>query len=293
MKEIGWQILAALRGTGSITKSAELLHMTQPTLTKHLQQMEAELGVKIAIRNSKGIRLTPQGDYLAQEAALLLDEFQRIRDRLVKIGSGDCGAISLGVTNSFGRYTLPPLLKKYREQYPQVSFQISAGVSSQVFEMVQNRTVHIGFVRGETAFGFDGYTHLISEDHVLAAANKPFSLADLPSMPQICYTIDPQTAKMIDRWWYSYFSAPPIIGVNTHNGDTCRKMVEEGLGYAIFTVPSFLEHSPDLYRLPLYKKSGEPLKRYSWMICKQDFCDIPLYQSFIRFMQEQLKPAHA
>ncbi len=160
MTDQDWKIITTLYSTSNITRTAGILYTTQPTISKRLQQMEQELGVRLVERNSKGVHFTPEGDFVAEEGRKILQKISTIRESVLKISNGHTGKIRLGITNSMGRYILPPLLNLYKKKYPRVDFEFSTGVTSEVSAMLENHHSHVGFIRGEADPGMD--KHLLS-----------------------------------------------------------------------------------------------------------------------------------
>jgi len=285
MKESDWAILDILYREHNITKAAELLYMTQPSLTKRLKQIELEFQTAIAIRNPKGIVFTPQGEYLAQKAGEMVKQFKEIRRQVMEMNDGTSGKLKLGVTNSYGRFRLPVLLNKYKSQYPKVEFDIVSGLSGDIVSMVQQKELYVGFVRGDHAF--EGVKHVISVDQGLVVYSRKIELSDLPFIPRIEYGLDPLTVKFLDKWWYECFTAPPLRGMIVNHGETCREMIANGLGYGIFLVPDFLEGAKGLYQLPMVDKNKRPVTRNTWIICNSESYRIPLVRNFVEFVHVQ------
>ncbi len=282
MKDSDWAILNMLYREPNITKAAELLFMTQPSLTKRLQQIEKEFNTTIAIRNPKGIVLTAQGEYLAKKAAVMLSAFKEIHQQVMEMNDGNEGTLKIGVNNSYGRFQLPSLLNQYQTLYPKIHYEIISGLSSDVLKMVNLKELHIGFIRGDHEF--KGLKHLISVDPGYIVTKKEVLLNDLPNIPRIEYLMDPLTIKFLDHWWYEHFSVPPLKGLVVNHGDTCREMIANGLGYGIFLVPEFIEGTVGLYKQRMHTKGNIPFTRNTWMICNNNSYKIPFVQNFVDFV---------
>ena len=102
MREIDWYILDSLMRTKNITKSAEALYMSQPTITKRIMNIEEHFGVKLLKRTNKGVTFTPEGECLGQRAAGLAASFKQINEEMERFSSGKFGEIRLVMPNSFG-----------------------------------------------------------------------------------------------------------------------------------------------------------------------------------------------
>lgn len=282
MKDSDWAILDTLYREPNITKAADLLFMTQPSLTKRLQHIEKEFSTTIAIRNPKGVVLTAQGEYLAITAGKMLSMSKEIQQKVMEMNDGHKGTLKLGVTNSYGRFQLPYLFNQYKTKYSNINFEIRSGLSSDILRMVSHNELNIGFIRGDHEF--EGIKHLISVDPSYIVSKKEIRLEDLPYIPRIEYEVDPLTVKLIDQWWFEHFTVPPLKGLVVNHGDTCREMIANGLGYGIFFVPEFIEGSVDLYKLPMQTKDNTSFTRNTWMICNSYSSKIPFVKNFTDFV---------
>lgn len=286
MNESDWRILVELHKTPNITRTADRLFMTQPTLSKKLQGIERSLGAQLVLRFSKGVVFTPEGEYVAEQASKVLSHLEEVRGNLLRIGDGLSGTIRLGMTNAFARFTIPPLLMHYKELHPDVEFDISTDISAGIIRIVEANQVHVGLVRGDTEGSFE--RELISTEQACLVSKTEIALEDLPRLPQITYLKDPFAKKLLDDWWYDHFSKPSLIGMHANHGDTCHEMIANGLGYGIFLSPNFVSHSRGLFKTPLFYKDGRPLVRNSWMIWSGEFSDVPLVKRFLAYARERL-----
>ena len=290
MNNSTWKIVAELHATPNVTRTAERLNMTQSALSKRLQQIEDELGAQIVVRFSKGVILTPEGEYLAGKAREFLTGYEEIRRTILQVGNGESGLIRIGATNGFARSILPPYFKEYRRRFPNVEIDITTDISVNLINRLKEYSIHVGFICGETDCDFERV--LISADQARAVSSTPITLADLPRLPQIVYLRDPFSKKLLDAWWHDHFAEPPQIGMHANHGDTCREMALAGLGYAIFLSNAFLSENSGLFELPLTYADGRPLIRNSWMVWQKDISWIPLVRNFVDFMRSH-PPASA
>jgi DNA-binding transcriptional LysR family regulator len=286
MDEVDWKIIVELHRHPNITRTADRLCMTQPALSKRLQAIERGLGVQLVLRTSRGVVFTPAGEYVATAAARTLAQFDEIKRNIVSLGDGRSGVIRIGATNSFARFTLPRVLKQYKQLYPDVEFDISTGITASIIDLLDGYQIHVGFIRGEADRDFD--KELVGTEQACLVNRTEIALSDLPRLPQIAYLTDPFAIALLDDWWHSHFSVPPMIGMRANHGETCHEMIVNGLGYGIFLSPNFVSRSDDVFRLPLTYPDGSPLVRKSWMVWRGEFGGFPLVQRFLTYMRTQL-----
>ncbi|GAA4707795.1 LysR family transcriptional regulator [Brevibacillus fulvus] len=281
MDERDWLMLKVLFEKKNITKAAQSLYISQPTLTKRLQQIEKKFDVILVQRGTKGIQFTPQGEFLAKCAEEMLQRLRQIRETVDNMAQEVRGTLRLGVSNYFTRHKLPKLLKQFQQRFPQVEYQVITGWSHDVYQLVYNREVHVGIVRGDYSWS-DG-KQLLFEEHICVASKEKIELADLPARPRIEYEKDLLMKAMIDDWWHEMFSQPPYIAMEVDKSDTCKEMVVNGLGYAILASVLLNQHD-QLYQIRLTDRAGEPIVRRTWMLYQQQSRQLKMVDEFVRFV---------
>ncbi len=126
------QYALALSETLSFSQVAEQLGITQPALSKQIQHIEKELGVKLFDRNHSPLTLTPAGEYFVRNARELVYKEEQLRKALSQFSSGENGRLVIGVTPFRSLYLMPELVKKIRSRYPGVQVSLQETTSSQL-----------------------------------------------------------------------------------------------------------------------------------------------------------------
>ena len=152
MKDSDWRILYELHKTSNLTKTANLLFMTQPTLTKRLKQMETEWGCTIVDRTPKGLTFTAEGNFLATQAEKYLDLFRDTKDELKKLQEAALTEIVIGASYTYSKYSLADVLVPYQVTHPNVKFRIVNDSSDALYRQVLDGSVDVGFLRGDYEF---------------------------------------------------------------------------------------------------------------------------------------------
>lgn len=282
MNSKDWYMLQTLYREKNITKSANNLFVSQPALTKRIQQIEKEFGIEIVHRRQKGVQFTPQGEYLVKYAENMIKEEQELKDKLANMNEEISGTIRLGMT-SFITRQIPPVLKRFKERYPKVDFKLTSGWSNEIYNQIYNQEIHIGFVRGD--YKWKGMKELLLVENLALVSYKKIKFSELPNLPRIDYNSDVKLQEMIDKWWGENYNVPPNIGIKVDKTDTCREMVANDLGYAI--MPSvILKKSDNLYNVPLKDQSNNPIIRETWMLYNEEGYKLKLVRSFLEFMKE-------
>lgn len=283
MDDRDWLILKVLYNEKNITKAAKNLYISQPALTNRLQQIEKEFGVQIVHRGRRGVEFTPQGEYLAKCANQMLLKIQKIKENVVNMENRVTGTLRLGVSNYFTDYKLPGLLKLFKNEYPDIEFKVLTGSSSEIAHLIHSHEVHVAFVKG--AYSWNDQKRLLFEESICIASKDKIDLRELPNLPRIDYRMDPLLKTAVDNWWFENYSQPPLISIEVDKADTCKKMVLNGLGYAI--LPSLiLDDADDIYKIDLKSKNGKPILRKTWMFYHKESIQLKFVKAFVEFMEK-------
>ncbi len=169
----------------------------------------------IVHRGRRGVHFTPEGEYLAKCADEMITRLRKIKDHVLNMENQVVGTLRLAVTNLITRKTLPRLLKLFKDRYPSVEFKVMTGWSKDVFHLIYNQEVHVGFVRGE--YAWPGQKYLLSEEAICIASKEELQLERLPYLSRIDYQTDPLFKSLIDKWWTEHYTQPPYIAWRSTN----------------------------------------------------------------------------
>lgn len=283
MEEKDWILLQTLYDQQNITRTAEILFVSQPSLSYRIQQLEKEFGIKILYRGRRGVAFTPQGEYLVKYAKEMMRQLQQTKEFLLSMENKISGTLKIGTASSMARYKLPFILKKFHMKYPDVEFKVTSNRSSELVQSVYNQDVHLGFIRGDYHWAEE--KHLIMTENIWIVSKQKIALEELPNLSRITYKTDVSLENVFDNWWKENFSKPPSITMEVDNMETCKEMVLSGLGYAI--IPSIvLENNEEMQRIQLRSRHGEPIMRNSWVIYRKASLQIPFIQAFVDFIKK-------
>lgn len=130
----------------NITRAAELLHVTQPTLSRQLMELEQELGATLFIRGSREITLTEDGIFFRQRAEEIVELANRTEREFTQRGERVTGVISLGCTETMGMRKLADLIDRFGASFPDVQFDIYNGFTDDIKERIDKGVIDIGLL---------------------------------------------------------------------------------------------------------------------------------------------------
>ena len=119
---------------GNITHAAQRLHISQPTLSKQLKELEVELGKKLFIRGNYNVRLTDEGMLLRKRAEDILDMVGKTEEEFKALGEITGGDVRIGCAESDGMKFLAQRVKAIQDQYPSIRFHLYSGDTDDLSE---------------------------------------------------------------------------------------------------------------------------------------------------------------
>lgn len=222
----------------SFSKAAEVLFLTQPSVTARIQSLEKELGEEMFERSGRSVRLTDAGNTFLSYAQRALKEVQEGRDALEALRKTEVGSLRMGSALTISAYVLPKILKTFRARFPGVEVSVRTGRSDQVLDMVLNDEVQVGLVRSlvhpeiETVHLYDDEVVLVTDNSHPFARTKTARIEDVARQSLIFFDRASSYYGLI----HGFFRDAGIVPRHTMELDSMeatKMMVEEGLGIAI------------------------------------------------------------
>lgn len=130
----------------SITKAAELLHITQPTLSRQIAQMETEMGVKLFDRGTRKIVLTNEGILLRRRAEEILELVDKTERELSQQDEMVEGTVSIGCGDLVAVQMLPELIGSFHERYPAVTFDLYTATAEHIKDRMDRGLTDVGIL---------------------------------------------------------------------------------------------------------------------------------------------------
>jgi molybdate transport repressor ModE-like protein len=131
---------------GSISAAARRLMVTQPALSRRLQQLEQELEAPLLERSRKGVSLTEQGRFLAREGRALVERWERLKDGLGALTKLETGLVRVGGGATAVSFLLPPAIAQFQRSHPGVLLQVKEAGSRDVERDVIEERLELGIV---------------------------------------------------------------------------------------------------------------------------------------------------
>ena len=127
----------------SISRAAEVLCITQSTLSQYLSKLESEIGVKLFDRQRNGMVLTPAGTMYVEASKKMLQEKQELYNQIADISKGQTGTFSVGVTPHWGSMVIAEIIGKFKAAYPGVTVKIKEDTAEPLMRSLQDGSIDV------------------------------------------------------------------------------------------------------------------------------------------------------
>ena len=158
------RILKAVATEKNFTKAAELLYLSQPSLSKQIKTLEKNLDILLINRENNKISLTENGKVFLQYSDRILALCEESCRALIDLKNGERGNLTVGASQTIGTYLLPRVLALFAQNYPQIDLKVQVNSTRVIAKNVIDREIDLAVVGGEIPDGFK--KNLLVEDFV-------------------------------------------------------------------------------------------------------------------------------
>ncbi|PYZ94637.1 LysR family transcriptional regulator [Salipaludibacillus keqinensis] len=275
MKVEDYKLLATIRREGTIRAAANTLHISQPAISLRLKQIEHLWDQKLFIRSYKRMIPTLAGEKVIAFAEKTLEGEEKLRDDLSRIAETIGGRLSLGVSSVVGQYSIPSLLGKYIEKYPDVKVELVTGLSE---EIVQSKSdFHVIIVRGDKAGALNH--QLLFSDRLYLIGRK--YLSNSKDRPLIEFQSDLSLHTKIDEWFSANREWSTDQKIKVDQIETCKQLMIHGVGMAVLPEVATRDLNEATYTFQSLELDGKPLTRDTWLCFDDPAKELPQVQAFL------------
>lgn len=274
----------------NMTRAAEYLHVSQPTLSKQMKELEKELGKKLFRRSSSSVSLTSEGMLLRKRAEDILDMVDKTTDEFSALDDVTGGEVRIGCAESHQIKYLARVIKKFKEKYPLFRYHLSSGNTEQVTERLDRGLFDFAVIVEPPDLSKYNYIEVpevntwgvvMRKDSLLSHKERIY-VEDLLGLQLICS--EQSMKEDIPRW------CGEKVDTLLHSGSTNlfyngSVFVKEGLGYMLtFDNLADTSKDSDLCFRPL----SPPLETRMYVIWKKYQMFTPIAELLIEMLKSYL-----
>ena len=206
MSDFRLMVFQSVANNLSFTKASQELFISQPAITKHIQELETAYQTRLFDRQGSKISLTQSGRLLLKHCERILDEYKRLEYEMHLLHNEYRGELRLGASSTIAQYVLPPLLASFIAKFPHISLSLLSGNSREVETALQEHRIDLGLVEGVFRLPNLKYTSFL-EDELVAVVHTRSRLSlpdeitpkDLINIPLVLRERGSGTLDVIER----------------------------------------------------------------------------------------------
>ncbi|MCP3032357.1 LysR family transcriptional regulator [Halobacillus sp. A1] len=230
----------------NFSQTAKTLHISQPSVSLQIRQLEEYLGVTLFKRTTKSVYLTPAGELLLESAENILKQVNDTKKSIEKLSQKTSGNLIIGASLTIGEYILPYLLAEFSRKYPNIKLELKFYNSQQIIEKLNDKQIHLGFIESMISYPeFTQKAFLQDELVIIASCDKStlqgengyISTSKLFSLPFISREEGSGTRQVIEEKLQHNNLNPSKLNVilELENTESIKSAVESGMGISIIS----------------------------------------------------------
>lgn len=231
--------LVALADSGSLTKSADRVHLSAAAVHRQLKVLEEELGLRLYEREGRQLKLTQAAEMLLPMVRNLLAQYEAVRSAVTEWKGLERGVVRIGTGPTFSTYILPSLLEEFREKYPEVELLVETGHTPQLIELLRNGLIDFVFIVYSGTSDSSQLEVVATWDfEVVLVASRQHSppsrphLAELQKFPFVLYKKESIFENIIDRYFADHDFRPRVT-MRLDNAEPIKAMLHSGFGISM------------------------------------------------------------
>jgi DNA-binding transcriptional LysR family regulator len=295
------QAFLAITETGSFQQAARKCGVTQSTISRQIQALEADLGLQLFHRTAQA-KLTLGGERLLPRVRKICQEWRNATEELADLLAGKQPELCIAAIHSICSYYLPPILQKFCHNYPDVQLRVTSLGSDRALKVLKDGLVDLAIVMNNRFLttGPEMVVEVLYDEpiEVLTAANHPLAQyqqvpwSELIHYPQVVFKDGYGMQRLVkDRFDRLGATLQAVLEVNTL--DAFRGVVRQGELVALLPHSALVEARLDptlaVRSIANTAADGSSLTRQVVMVTTQDRLNIPPIQHFWQLVWESVK----
>ncbi|HVU14221.1 MAG TPA: selenium metabolism-associated LysR family transcriptional regulator [Phototrophicaceae bacterium] len=285
------RIFAAVAENNNFSQAAKALYISQPAVSRAVQELEEQVGLPLLDRSHRALALTEAGALLYQYAQRLFAVEQAAETALEQFQGLERGHLAVGASQTTGTYLLPPLLSRFHQQYPGVRLSLEIANTQTVLEKLHTQPLDLAFVEGPVKdkeflivpWRTDRLVIIVPPKHPLLA-KQPITLDQIGAEPYVQREVGSGTREVVD----DVFQRQGLtlnVAIELSSNQAVKQAVSAGLGVSIVSDATItLEVSAGT--LALLEVQGIDFNRTLTQVRLKGKPVSPAAEAFLRLLEE-------
>jgi DNA-binding transcriptional LysR family regulator len=222
--------------SGSISKAADELYITQPAASRSVKQLEKQIGSPLLFRTSKGVKLTREGEILFKYIEQAFNFIETAENKINEIRKLEIGEVKIGISDTLCKHYLLPYLEVFNRDYPGVKIHVTNPTTTRIIELLKRGKIDLGIVnlpveddRLEIKKGFELQDCFVAGEKYGYLADREILVSELVKYPLLLLERESNTRLYIDRYFKEH-GLEVIPEIELGNIDLLVQFAKIGLG---------------------------------------------------------------
>jgi DNA-binding transcriptional LysR family regulator len=290
------RLFATVARAGSFSKAAEILLLSQPSISKGVRDFELQLGCRLLDRTPRGVKPTREGLALMRHAETLFAAERDAEEELRALRSLDSGSLRIGASTTIATYFIPKYLGRFHAAYPGIDLQLTSANTRDIAHLMLAHEIEIGLVEGPVEedglvsepWRTDVMELIVGPDHPFAREHEPIDPRRIAGETLIVREQGSGSREVIAQALGAR-KIDPARTLEIGSTEAIKQVVAAGLGVAIVSVAA-MQDQIALKRLHAIKMRRLRIERTLWKLKTPGRLDVPSATAFERLISRPAAP---
>ncbi len=280
------RLFATVARTGSFSKAAEILLLSQPSISKGVRDFELQLGCRLLDRGPRGVKPTREGLALMRHAETLFAAERAAEDELRALRSLDSGSLRIGASTTIANYFIPDYLGAFHARHPGIELQLTSANTRDIVALMLAHEIEIGLVEGPVEEeGLASEPWRTDEMQLITGPDHPFAQAGQPIDPKriaeeiLIVREKGSGSREVITQALGKLKIEPARTLEIGSTEAIKQLVAAGLGVAIVSEAA-VKDQVALGRLSPVAMRGLKIVRTLWKLKAPGRLDVPAATAF-------------
>jgi DNA-binding transcriptional LysR family regulator len=284
------RLFATVVQTGSFSRAADTLHISQPAISKGVRDFELQVGCRLLDRTSKGVRPTREGQALLRHAETLFAAERAAEDELLSLRNLEAGSLRIGASTTIATYMIAEYLGVFRRQYPGIDLHVVSANTRDIAELMLAHNIEIALVEGpiedhdlvSRAWRTDVMSLITSPTHAFALSDGAIDPAALED--EILIVREPGSgSREVVAQALANCGVEPRRTLEIGSTEAIKQAVACDVGVSIVSTAT-IDDQVKLGRLKIIPMKDLQISRRLWQLKAPGRIDIPAAIAFERII---------
>jgi LysR family transcriptional regulator, low CO2-responsive transcriptional regulator len=264
------ELFVAVAREGSFTRAAQTLHISQPSVSARIRELETQLGQDVFEQEGRRIYLTDAGQELLERAEMILEQVAEAQRALTEVDGLRRGSLRVVATTTVGSYVLPRVLARFHHTYPGISLTLDVANWARAVDLLRRHRMDLAVLGPTEELGDMAVQSFMKNELVVAAApthplagRRAIPFHELATYPMVVREEGSGTRQDTERLFADH-GVLPMIAMELRHSAAIKQGVAAGLGVALLSRQSMELHLATR-TLVILDVQGLPLQR-DWHI---------------------------